>query len=272
VSTTANIQLEPVIIYTQTVMRGTDSAALATTLAGALGADGKALISTDAQDLKTTLTVGSYLKGILATALTETGGYLAAGFKMFFNVATPVATAETVNQTGDSYAVVAHADHGNAQLVRSTTPANKLDVSATGEAGLDFNNIKAATGATTLTNITVPSVTTVGTTTTNTDMVTEPPTTAQIVTAMEDVGTILAALDAVKPGAAPPTNAELTAVQAALTVLIDALNDLSAAATAAAILDAASAAHLGAGTIGAKIASSGAHIDVDFRNISVRGD
>jgi len=70
----------------------------------------------------------------------------------------------------------------------------------------------------------------------------------------------------------PPTNAELTAVQAALTVLIDALNDLSVAATAAAILDAASAAHLGAGTIGAKIASSGAHIDVGFRNISVRGD
>jgi len=134
------------------------------------GTDGKVVISTDAQDLKTTLTVGSYLKGILATALTETGGYLAAGFKKFFNVATPVATAETVNQTGDAYAVVAHADHGNAQLVRSTTPANKLDVSATGEAGLDFNNIKAATGATTLTNITVPIVTTVGTTTTNTDM------------------------------------------------------------------------------------------------------
>lgn len=46
-------------------------------------------------------------------------------------------------------------------LVRSTTPANTLDVSATGEAGLDFANIKAATGATTLTNITVPIVTSV---------------------------------------------------------------------------------------------------------------
>lgn len=46
-------------------------------------------------------------------------------------------------------------------LVRSTTPANTLDVSATGEAGLDFDNIKAATGATTLTNITVPVVTSV---------------------------------------------------------------------------------------------------------------
>lgn len=46
-------------------------------------------------------------------------------------------------------------------LVRSTVPANPLDVSATGEAGLDFNNVKAATGATTLTNITVPVVTSV---------------------------------------------------------------------------------------------------------------
>jgi len=44
-------------------------------------------------------------------------------------------------------------------LVRSTTPANTLDVSATGEAGLDFSNIKDATGAHTLTNITIPVVT-----------------------------------------------------------------------------------------------------------------
>ncbi len=68
-------------------------------------------------------------------------------------------------QTGDSYAVVNSGSFGNAQLVRSTTPANKLEVSATGEAGLDFDNIKDATGAHTLTNITVP------TTTVNTDMV-----------------------------------------------------------------------------------------------------
>lgn len=45
--------------------------------------------------------------------------------------------------------------------LRPTTADLTLDVSATGEAGLDFNNIKAATGATTLTNITVPVVTTV---------------------------------------------------------------------------------------------------------------
>ena len=44
-------------------------------------------------------------------------------------------------------------------LVRSTTPANTLDVADTGEAGLDFANIKAASAPTTLTNITVPVVT-----------------------------------------------------------------------------------------------------------------
>jgi len=43
---------------------------------------------------------------ILATALTETAGYLAAGFKKFFNVTTPVSTVASVDQTGDSYAVV----------------------------------------------------------------------------------------------------------------------------------------------------------------------
>lgn len=74
------------------------------------------------------------------------------------------------NQTADNNTILAHADYGNDQLVRSTTPANKLDVSNTGEAGLDFDNIKDATGAHTLTNVTVPTVTTVGTCTTNTDL------------------------------------------------------------------------------------------------------
>ena len=35
-------------------------------------------------------------------------------------------------QTGDSYAIVNHADYGNAKLVRSNTPANKLVVDANG--------------------------------------------------------------------------------------------------------------------------------------------
>lgn len=49
--------------------------------------------------------VKSNMVQIIATALTETvGGYLAAGFKKLFDVAVPVFTAASVNQTGDSYA------------------------------------------------------------------------------------------------------------------------------------------------------------------------
>jgi len=43
------------------------------------------------------------LEQILGTALTETSGYLAAGFKKFFNIASPVQTVAGVNQTGDCY-------------------------------------------------------------------------------------------------------------------------------------------------------------------------
>ena len=48
--------------------------------------------------------VKSNLVQILATALTETAGYLAAGFKALLNVASPVFTLASVNQTGDSFA------------------------------------------------------------------------------------------------------------------------------------------------------------------------
>lgn len=48
--------------------------------------------------------VKSNLAQILGTALTETSGYLAAGFKKFFNIAVPVMTVAGVDQTGDGYA------------------------------------------------------------------------------------------------------------------------------------------------------------------------
>lgn len=44
------------------------------------------------------------LKAILGTALTETAGQIAAAFKKVFDVASPVFTAQSVNQTGDSFA------------------------------------------------------------------------------------------------------------------------------------------------------------------------
>jgi hypothetical protein len=48
--------------------------------------------------------VKANLAQILGTALTETAGQIAAAFKKLFDVASPVLTATSVNQTGDSYA------------------------------------------------------------------------------------------------------------------------------------------------------------------------
>jgi hypothetical protein len=47
-----------------------------------------------------------------------------------------------------------------------TTAGRTLDIASSGEAGLDFSNINAAANPTTLTNITVPTVTTTGAVTT----------------------------------------------------------------------------------------------------------
>ena len=58
---------------------------------------------------------------------------------------------------------IATLDAAISSRLAPTTAGRTLDVSATGEAGLDFDNIKDATGAHTLTNITVPVVTTTGT-------------------------------------------------------------------------------------------------------------
>lgn len=44
-------------------------------------------------------------------------------------------------------------------LTYPTTSGRSIDVATTGEVGLDFDNVKQATGATTLNNVTVPTVT-----------------------------------------------------------------------------------------------------------------
>ena len=118
-------------------------------------------------DTTTTLTGNVILSGTLGVAgiTTFTGAVgMPAGLTVDItgNLSGSVGslTGHT-NQTADNNTILADANFGNAQLVRSTTPANKLDVSATGEAGLDFNNIKDAAGAHTLTNITVPTTTSV---------------------------------------------------------------------------------------------------------------
>ena len=60
--------------------------------------------------------VKANLAQILGTALTETAGYLTAGFKKFFNVATPVHTVASLDQTGDSYAIVNSGTYGNSAI------------------------------------------------------------------------------------------------------------------------------------------------------------
>ncbi len=67
------------------------------------------VLSADVYDQKygSTAIGGGNLTAILGTNLTETSaGYLAAGVKKVFDVATPVFTAASVNQTGDAYAKV----------------------------------------------------------------------------------------------------------------------------------------------------------------------
>lgn len=55
-------------------------------------------------DIDSTYSASANIVKILGTTLTETAGYLAAGFKKFFNVVTPTLTMSGVDQTGDSFA------------------------------------------------------------------------------------------------------------------------------------------------------------------------
>lgn len=124
--------------------------------------------------------VKSNLVQILASAITGTAANIVAAFTKLFNVVTPVFDMTSIIQTGDSYSRIGAAGAGLTALgdtrianldatlssrLAPTTAGRTLDVAATGEAGLDFDNIKAATAPTTLTNITVPVVTTTTTAT-----------------------------------------------------------------------------------------------------------
>lgn len=94
-------------------------------------------------------------------------------------------------QTGDSYAIINHASYGNSKLVRATTPANTLDIEAGGGAGIDWGNIA---NKTTVNDLTQTDIQLCDTTTTNTDMVTEPPTAVQNRQEMDNNSTQLTAI------------------------------------------------------------------------------
>ncbi len=77
-----------------------------------------------------------------------------------FDVVITTGTVDSISVVGYT---VGSFSINNRSALRPTTIGRTLDVAATGEAGLDFDNVKAASAPTTLTNITVPAVTTVTT-------------------------------------------------------------------------------------------------------------
>jgi len=131
--------------------------------------------------------VKSNLSQILGTALTETAGYLAAGFKKLFNIETPVLTMESVNQSADNNTILAHTDYGNAKLART---------------GADSDTLETLSDQIDGCNTVVPDAAGVA------------PTAAEIKTAMEAVGSHLALIKA-------QTDLVTAARMGALTDLID---------------------------------------------------
>ena len=83
-----------------------------------------------------------------------------------------------------------------AQDIGDTNRISDIDIAATGEVGLNFDNIKAASAPTTLTNITVPVVTTTTTATTLTNAPTGMALEATL-TAMKGVGWTIETLKAI---------------------------------------------------------------------------
>lgn len=123
---------------------------------------------------------------LIGTALTETSaGYLAAAFKKLFDVATPVLTAASVNQTGDSYARLGangagltalgdtrlgNLDAAVSSRLAPTTAGRTLDVSAGGEAGIDLANVGSPTTTLNLSGTTIGTATNLTNAATNGDL------------------------------------------------------------------------------------------------------
>ena len=105
-------------------MRGTNSALLAASAPANFG------------DLAITVTNGYVTVG----TNNDKTGYSLAADQSAVTIGTVTTLAGHTPQTGDSYPVVTDGSYGLDQLVRSTTPANTLDVNATGEAGIDLDN------------------------------------------------------------------------------------------------------------------------------------
>jgi hypothetical protein len=86
---------------------------------------------------------GFYEIGIPNAAIATGASWVVMQLKGATNMAELTLEVQlTDNTVKDVFDEVAHADYGLAQLVRSTTPANTLDVTATGAAGIDWANVE----------------------------------------------------------------------------------------------------------------------------------
>ena len=112
------------------------SVTLATATRGTFTSGG--FIEKDATNLP-----GFYEIGIPNAALATGAGWVVMGLKGATNMAELTLEVQlTDNTVKDVFDEVTHASYGLDQLVRSTTPANTLDVTATGAAGIDWGNVE----------------------------------------------------------------------------------------------------------------------------------
>jgi len=109
--------------------------------------------------------VKSDLVSIVGTLLTETAGYLAAGFKKFFNIATPVLTVTSVNQTIDNPTAAAIGTDAASKVL--ATPAQKIVTDGSGFVScpatqhviVDSGTVTTVTTATNVTTISNGAIT-----------------------------------------------------------------------------------------------------------------
>lgn len=113
-------------------------------------------------NVKDTDVVNVMVKGLAGDTAVVGAVRVIADNPSVFEATDTVSTVTTLTghtaQTGDAYAIVSHTDYGNAKLVRATTPANTLDVNATGEAGIDWANVGGKTSTVALTGTSLNSV------------------------------------------------------------------------------------------------------------------
>lgn len=90
-------------------------------------------------DLRNATSLGlSNLDAAVSSRSTYAGGDTSGTTTLLSRVVGTLATGTHNPQSGDAHAVVTHTDYGNAKLVRSTTPANTLDVGVAGETKADL--------------------------------------------------------------------------------------------------------------------------------------